>query len=267
MMKKTGLLAIFVGMALLSACAFYEAASPQAASSQVTIDQTPASIPPSPNPKSAFTPMPTPSPIPLCSLGPAEADRQCREDSGKGTRSCVPVSSSEAVWACYEDLVYGFAIDYPAEWRVEIGMDTGLSDDTKIARRHSFWGPQGALDIDIWRPSNPDLIQWLTRNKDAIGPDAVPLTEPNARVSGYPAVAFMDNPQSPNPMLTIYVSNGRFVYRFWFTLQCDREEMSVIRRMLDSLRFSAQTVPAEIPGEVWQEVQRAFEPPRCAPSS
>lgn len=98
------------------------------------------------------------------------------------------------------------------------------------------------------------------------GPDLVRITEPNAQVAGYPAAAFvMGDPQNPSPMLTVYVGNGRYVYRLWFTLYCDPEEVPIIRRVLDSFRFSAQTVPAEIPEEVWQEVGRAFEPPRCAP--
>jgi hypothetical protein len=65
-------------------------------------------------------------------------------------------------------------------------------------------------------------------------------------------------------MFTIFVSNGTHAYALLFTLQCDKEQIPIMCRMLDSFRFSAEPVPAEIPDAVWQEVERAFEPPRCA---
>ncbi|MCX7855854.1 MAG: hypothetical protein N2556_07775 [Anaerolineae bacterium] len=178
----------------------------------------------------------------------------------------MPAVSDESQWPCYEDLVYGFAMEHPPEWRWTVGTDTGLRSDVKIAKRHEFRGLQGAMDIDIWHPSDPDLAQWLKKHKEAAGPDLVRITEPNAKVGGYPAAAFViGDAQNPSPMLAVYVSNGQYVYRLWFTLYCDPAEIPIIRRMLNTFRFSAQAVPAEIPEEVWQEVQRTFEPPRCAP--
>lgn len=228
-------------------------------------------VAPSPSPPSAVstispTPTSAPTPILLCPASSSTKEWQCEENRSVHTRKCVPAPSSGPAWACYEDFQYGFAVEYPAEWTVGVSMNYGLHSDVKITRRHEFRGPQGALDIDIWYPAEPDLVRWLEKHRGVTGPDLVRITEPNAQVAGYPAAAFvMGDPQNPSPMLTVYVGNGRYVYRLWFTLYCDPEEVPIIRRVLDSFRFSAQTVPAEIPEEVWQEVGRAFEPPRCAP--
>ncbi|MCS7282458.1 MAG: hypothetical protein RMK65_03555 [Anaerolineae bacterium] len=178
----------------------------------------------------------------------------------------MPSAYHKVAWACYEDLAYGFALEYPAEWKWTISMDTRLRSDVKIAKRHEFRGVEGALEIDIWAPPDPDLARWLRKHQEATGPDLIRITEPNAKVGGYPAVAFvMDDVQNPSPMLTVYVSNGQYVYRLWFTLYCDPAGLPILRQILDTFRFSARAVPAEIPEDVWQEVQRAFGPPRCAP--
>ncbi|MBC7225827.1 MAG: hypothetical protein H5T61_01155 [Thermoflexales bacterium] len=233
----------------------------------LTACSRPGSIAPSPQPAGP-TPVPTatttPSPAPLC---PAMSPEwRCGENPAMRVRNCVPATSSEAAWACYEDLVYSFAVEYPAGWNWTVSIDTGLHSDVKVAKRHEFRGPEGALDIDIWHPTLSDLAQWLEKQREATGPDLVVRTEPNAKVAGYPAVAFvMGDPQNPSPMLTVYVGNGQYIYRLWFTLHCDPAEIPVIRRMLDTFRLSAQAVPAEVPEEVWREVQRAFAPPRCAP--
>ncbi|MGB9873220.1 MAG: hypothetical protein ACPLYD_16385 [Anaerolineae bacterium] len=127
----------------------------------------------------------------------------------------------------------------------------------KIARRHSIWGSQVALDIDIWYPADADLVKWLERMRETTGPSLVPTTELNARVAGHPASAFVTGLQTPSPMFSVYLSNGVYIYRLWFTLRCDQEESPTIHRMLDTFRFSAQPFPAEIPDAVWKDIQQA----------
>lgn len=237
-------------------------AQESALSQDLASPQVVPSSTPSPSPQQA-TPTPAPTPIPLCPQVSSETGWQCQEN--RYTRTCEPDDLSAPAWACYEDLTYGFALEYPLGLNVEISIDTRSRSNVTLARRHSFWGPQLALDVDIWRPLEPDLSRWLEIMRKATGPDLVPFTEPNARVGGYPAVAFVSDPQNPSPMLAVYLSNGIYGYKLWFTLRCDREEITRIRRVLDTFRFSAQVVPAEIPEEVWRDVQRAVE--RCGKSS
>lgn len=182
-----------------------------------------------------------------------------RETTDKLTSSymCAPG------WMCYEDFKYGFALAYPADWQVSITIDEDSSDGITIIRRHSFTGPQGALDVDIWPTSEPDLRSWMGKKSTVGGSDLYPVAEPNARVAGMPALAFIGDPTTPSPMFTVFVGNRKHVYRLWFTLTCDEQEVEIMQRILDSFRFSARPVPAEIPLNVWEDVQRAFKPPRC----
>jgi hypothetical protein len=163
---------------------------------------------------------------------------------------------------CYEDLKYGFALAYPSNWQAAIPTNMDFSNGVMIIRRHSFMGPQGALDLDIWPMSERDLKTWLEEQNRVT--NLSPVVEPNARVAGYPAVVFVDDPTAISPMFSVFVSNGMYAYRLWFTLQCEEEDVAIVHRIVDSFRFSAESAPAEIPDTVWQEVQRAFKPPRCA---
>ncbi len=185
---------------------------------------------------------------------------ECQKNS-LSTRTCIPASSSEAGWVCYEDLKYGFALAYPTNWRASISIDEGFSNGITIIRRHSFAGPQGALDVDIWPMSTPDFRAWL---EEFCAREPCPAVEPNAEVAGYPAMIFTDDPAAISPMLTVLVGNGAYGYRLWFTLQCDEEQVTIMRQIIDSFRFSAEIVPAKIPDTLWEEVRRAYGPPRCA---
>lgn len=213
-----------------------------------------------PPPSPTFTPAPTPSPAlpPLCPGAPEQGNWKCQENRLDHTRTCLLDSLSESQWACYEDLIYRFAMEYPPDWNASVTIDTRARSDVLIARRHSFWGPHGALDVDIWHPTDPDLSRWLVRHRELTGPDIVLTTEPNAKVGGYPAVAFVDNPETISPMFSVFLSNGVYTYRLWFTLYTDPEEIPIIRQVLDTFRFSAHSTPAEIPEEVWKDIQRAI---------
>jgi len=251
-------LPIWTIVLIISACTFRAGAL----SAPSVLPEGPSSTPfPSPQPSPTFTLAPTPSPTPssLCPEASDQGNWKCQENRSDGTRTCLPDSPSESRWACYEDLTYRFAIEYPVDWKVSITIDGKPRSDVVIARRHSFWGSHGALDVDIWRPTNPDLSRWLVRHRELTGPDIVPITEPNAKVGGYPAVAFVDNPQTQSPMFSVFLSNGAHAYRLWFTLHTDQEEIPIIRRVLDTFRFSAHYTPAEVPEEVWRDIRCAID--------
>lgn len=120
-----------------------------------------------PPPSPTFTPAPTPSPAlpPLCPGAPEQGNWKCQENRLDHTRTCLLDSLSESQWACYEDLIYRFAMEYPPDWNASVTIDTRARSDVLIARRHSFWGPHGALDVDIWHPTDPDLSRWLVRQR------------------------------------------------------------------------------------------------------
>ena len=251
-------LPVWAVVLIMSACTFLPVTSPPASPA---LSEGPSPTPflyPSPSPTSPLAPTPSPAPSPLCPGASDQGNGKCQENRTDHTRTCMPDSLSESQWACYEDLIYRFALEYPVDWQARVTIDTGARSDVVIARRHSFWGPHGALDVDIWRPTDPDLSRWLVRHRELTGPDIVLTTEPNAKVGGYPAVAFVDNPQTPSPMFSVFLSNGVYAYGLWFTLYTDQEEIPIIRRVLDTFRFSAHSTPAEVPEEVWRDIQRAI---------
>ncbi len=59
-------------------------------------------------------------------------------------------------------------------------------------------------------------------------------------------------------MFSVFLSNGVYAYRLWFTLYTEQEEIPIIRRLLDTFRFSVHSTPAEVPEEVWRDIQRAI---------
>jgi hypothetical protein len=120
----------------------------------------------------------------LCPPGSSPATEwECQQHVS--TRTCTPLSSSKSEWACYEDVRYGFALEYPSDWKASMPFDYGSSNGVTIIRRHSFMGaPRGALDVDIWPVSEPDLVKWLEKMSKATSPELFPVMESNAKVGG-----------------------------------------------------------------------------------
>ncbi len=112
-------------------------AQESALSQDLASPQVVPSSTPSPSPQQA-TPTPAPTPIPLCPQVSSETGWQCQEN--RYTRTCEPDDLSAPAWACYEDLTYGFALEYPLGLNVEISIDTRSRSNVTLARRHSFWG-------------------------------------------------------------------------------------------------------------------------------
>ncbi len=229
------------------------------------------STPTLPPPTSTPTPLPATStlaPTPtvamsiLCPPASSEAEWQCRESSRTTvwTRTCSPAPSSELEWRCYEDVDYGFAISHPESWQVRTPINRTSSDDPAvIVRRHEFSGPEGAVDLDIWLKSESDLVAWLEEMNSISGSRLFPSMEPNATVGGHPAVVHIMDPDSHHSMFTVFFSEGTHIYRLWYTMSCREGGLSTVRRMLDSIRFSPEPIPAEIPDDVWQQALRICE--------
>lgn len=173
------------------------------------------------------SPTATPPPTPRATATPIAVARLC------------PPASSDADWEC-QDLA--------------VSISSKLRDDVQIKKRYSFIKPPlGGLDVDVWLPSDPDLITWLEKNH-ATSSEMFPALEPNATVAGHPAVVFVMGPEGPQSLLTVFFGDGIHIYRLWYTITCTEGELLAVRQMLDSFRFAGQpAVPAEIPEDLWQQ--------------
>ncbi|MFO7943796.1 MAG: hypothetical protein R6U51_05800 [Anaerolineales bacterium] len=69
----------------------------------------------------------------------------------------------------------------------------------------------------------------------------------------------MGSSGSPQPMFTAFTKDGNHVFRLWHTMLSREEGLSTVRRMLNSLRFSQVSVPADTPDDVWQKAVNICE--------
>lgn len=185
--------------------------------SELTLTYTPT---PTSEPTPTRTPTSTPAPDAVAHLCPPEA--------------------SEADWPCYD---------------LTISIRARSPDDVAIKRRYAITDPPiGAVEVDVWLPTEPDLTAWLETMSDVSGPDLYPVMEPNGSVGGHPAVFFVMGPEGPQPLFTVLFSDDTYIYRVWYTMTCYEDGLPALRRLLDSFRFRGEpAVPAEIPKDVWQQ--------------
>lgn len=189
------------------------------------------------------------------SQGNLSASESCRASSVPAALSSHPIDD----WQSYEDPDYGFELKYPAEWEVETAIQQPVPfiDDEAIIKRLTFIGPEGLIDLDVWLSNGHDLGGWLdwyvkTRRE-------LPITSPNATIAGQPAVAFVENGVTVD-MLTAFFSDGRYVYRLWFTVTHNERGLQAYWRMLDTFTLpGGERNRTQVPEGVKQSAQQAAE--------
>ncbi len=158
-------------------------------------------------------------------------------------------------WQDYTDADYAFSLQYPSAWRAEITIDVRHSSPQPewILRRHTFVGTAGSFDLDIWTAQDMELTVWLKWLGEITTP--FPVTEPNATVAGYPAVAFVEN-----KLLTVLFSDGEYVYRLWYTALHTASGLHSYQHLLNTLQLhEGLTVGAQIPRSVIQDMRESME--------
>ncbi len=185
----------------------------------------------------------------------AAARSSCRSKSSVAALPPQPISN----WQRYDDLDYGFALEYPAEWKVEttIQQTAPFPEPSAIIKRQTFMGPEGLIDLDVWLTNGHDLSSWLewyeaTREK-------LPLSHPNATITGQTAVVFVDKGVTVD-MLTTFFSDGKYVYRLWYTVSQNERGLQAYWHILDTftLQGSANAI-AQIPEDVKQDARQTVE--------
>jgi len=125
-----------------------------------------------------------------------------------------------------------------------------------------FLGPPGSIWLDAWLASEPDLTAWLEKMNRVSASRFAPVMVPNATVGGRPAIVIVDQPQTAPKRLAVFFGDGAHFYRLWCWIACYSENgrpvaaLPDVRRVLDSIRFSPEPVPAEIPDDIWQQALR-----------
>ena len=158
-------------------------------------------------------------------------------------------------WQAYEDTDYAFTLEYPKSWQAEITIDVPHSSPKPewVLRRHSFISDEGTLDLDIWMSQGMKLSAWLEWMGEITAP--FPVTEPNAQVAGYPAVAFVEN-----EMATVFFSDGKHVYRLWYTAIHNEDGLKAFRHLLNTFHLSKSMVAdAHIPKSVIESTRQLIE--------
>ena len=149
-------------------------------------------------------------------------------------RLCPP-ASSEAEWECQD---------------LEIAIKSQFPDDIKLRRRYSITDPPiGALEVDVWLPSDADLTTWLEKQN---APNLFPVQDPNGTVGGHPAIFWVTDP--PHSSFNALVSDGTYIYKVYYVITCHEDGLPAARQMLDTFRFSGEpAIPADIPEDIWQQ--------------
>ncbi|MBL1128625.1 MAG: CHAP domain-containing protein [Chloroflexi bacterium] len=160
-------------------------------------------------------------------------------------------------WQTYQDSEYDFVLEFPVEWEVEttIHQSMPFSDSSAIVKRLSFRGNEGAIDLDLWLANGYNLEEWLTWYMETRR--ELPVDELNSSVAGQSAVVFVESNVTVD-LLTTFFSDGKYVYRLWYTITQNPQGVYVYWHMLDTFTLSRhEASAAEIPKDIKQIAEEA----------
>jgi len=165
----------------------------------------------------------------------------------------IPPNVIYTLQSTLTDTDYHFSLKYPESWELQMTIDEMRGSDFRpewILRRYSFI--PGGLDIDIWVAQGMGLSSWLQWMGKITA--SFPLVEPNAMAGGYPAVAFIEA-----DMVSVFVADGKYVYRFWLTLS-NQENLKAYIQVLNTLRLPGTQKPgAMIPESLVEKATQILD--------
>ena len=161
-------------------------------------------------------------------------------------------------WEKYVDPDYGFTLEYPSDWKMEttIQQAATLSDADAIIKRLTFTGAGGMIDLDIWLANGKSMEEWLdwyvkTRRE-------LPINQANSRIAGNQAVTFVEHGTTVD-LLTSFFSDGKYVYRLWYSVTQDPQGLQVYWHMLDTFAPSqSKAIAAVIPEDIRKSADEAM---------
>lgn len=165
-------------------------------------------------------------------------------------------------WQIYNDADYKLVLEYPVGWesKTTIFQKIPYKDATAIIKRQTFIGTEGLIDLDIWVANGLSLGEWLDWYGKTRSP--LPTTELNAKVLGYPAVVFLE-PGGTVDMLAAFFTDGKYVYRLWYTVMRNEIGLQVYQHMLNTIGlsdgFDKVTIPVDLPENFWDITETAVQ--------
>lgn len=151
-------------------------------------------------------------------------------------------------WARYRDPDFGFSLEYPAGWQVEIHeqQPTPLIDDEAILKRVAFSSAPALVYLDVWLAKGKSFADWLAWYKETRLVEQM-AKKANAAVAGKPAATFLQNHR--RDLMLTYFSDGEYVYRLLNWMTGEPTHLNTYWHMLDtfSLPGVSALAAADIP--------------------
>ena len=163
-------------------------------------------------------------------------------------------------WQVYNDTDSGIALEYPVGWesKTTIFQAIPYEDESAIIKRQTFIGTEGLIDFDIWLANGLSLEEW----SDWYGKtrEPLPVSKSNAKAWGRPAIFFLERGSTVD-MLATFFSDGKYVYRLWYTVTQNGVGLQVYRHMLNTIELPGisdrEATPAELPEKIWKSAEAA----------
>lgn len=148
----------------------------------------------------------------------------------------APTAANITGYTNYTDPDFGFRLEYPAGWQVEIHEEqpTPLIDDEAILKRVAFSSSPALVYLDVWLAKGKNFADWLAWYKETRLVEQM-VTRANATVAGKPAVTFLQNHQ--RDLMLTYFSDGEYVYRLLNWMTGEPTHLNAYWHMLDTFNL------------------------------
>ncbi len=149
----------------------------------------------------------------------------------------VTATQSDVEWVTYTDPHFGFSVEYPMDWHVETMWyvpDVGLQT---IAKRVSLMGPLTGINIDIRNQPRENIVEWVNQYAFRVSQEKQDMkVEINAKVAGFPALAYLEeNNQVPNILTTVFNNDAHF-FQIDYIVGDSGQAMDVYLHLLESFQ-------------------------------
>lgn len=143
-------------------------------------------------------------------------------------------------WQTYSDSDRGLSFKYPTEWQTitRIKQAQPYGSPNTIVKREEFSGPGGLINLDIWAAYDLGIEDWQDWWHEWTGAprEGTEPKEPNAQIFQLPAILFYQPWEQAYDELTLFFTDGKYIYRMQYSMQDRRIGLEVFFKMVNTLK-------------------------------
>lgn len=145
-------------------------------------------------------------------------------------------------WVSYVDEDYGFKVEYPASWSVQVLLVNDNKAETVVKKKIAFRSAEEpAIILDLWTNDlNQDVLTWFARTQRGMVSEECVIPETaNVTVDGESALSLYNPQRQSSDQRITYFRSGNLLFKAEYRVTDADQSLHIYEHLLRSFSRTA----------------------------